>query len=293
MHWYLLALLCAISLASADVATKHWLRNYSASELVLVRFSLSGLLLSPLLLAQPFPELPWEFWSWIALLLPLEVIALLLYMQAIRDYPLWLTLPYLAFTPVLVTFTGWLLLGEQVSMLGFGGIFLVFTGTWVLNIEGDNPGDRHPLLAPFAAIIRNRGSKLMLLVASIYSITSVGGKAAMQYMPADLFGPFYFALLGAVTLILFLVHKPETIAALYRRPSHNIMVALFMAVMVITHFLALQQVEAAYMIAVKRSSMLFGIVFGAFLFRERRIGTHMAGGGLMVAGVILIAVGSQ
>ncbi len=292
MHWYLLALLCAISLASADVATKHWLRDYSAKELVLVRLSISGLLLSPLLLTQPFPELPLEFWGWIALLLPLEIIALLLYMRAIRDYPLWLTLPYLAFTPVFVTFTGWVLLGEQVSMLGFGGIFLVFAGTWMLNAKSENPDERHALLAPFSAILSNRGSKLMLLVAGIYSITAVGGKAAMQYMPADLFGAFYFSLLGAATFILFLIHKPKILAALYRRPSPNIMVGLFMAVMVITHFLALQQVEAAYMIAVKRSSMLFGIVFGAILFRERDLSAHLAGASLMVAGVLLIAIGS-
>ena len=228
-----------------------------------------------------------------ALLLPLEIIALLLYMRAIRDHPLWLTLPYLAFTPVFVTFTGWLLLGEQVSLPGFGGIFLVFAGTWMLNIESDDPGDRHPLLAPFVAILRNPGSRMMLLVAAIYSLTSVGGKAAMQYMQADLFGPFYFSLLGAVTLLLFLLQQPRTLRALYRRPSHNVLVALFMAVMVITHFLALQQVEAAYMIAVKRSSLLFGILFGAILFRERGLGAHLAGGSLMLAGVALIALGSQ
>ncbi len=292
MHWFLLTLLCAISLAAADVASKHWLRDYSARELVLVRFSLSGLLVSPLLLAQPFPMLPLEFWGWMALLLPLEIIALLLYVQAIRDHPLWLTLPYMAFTPVFVTFTGWLLLGERVSMLGFGGVFLVFAGTWLLNLEADNPANIHPLLAPFTAILHNRGSRVMLLAAAIYSFTAVGSKAAMQYMPADLFGPFYFALLGAATLILLLVQEPETLRALYRCPSHNVLVALFMAVMVITHFLAIQQVEAAYMIAVKRSSMLFGIVLGAILFQEQGVGAHLAGGGLMVSGVMLIAIGS-
>jgi len=293
MHWFLLALLCAVSLAAADVASKHWLSDYNARELVLVRFSLSGLLVSPLLLVQPFPVLPMEFWGWIALLLPLEIIALLLYVQAIRDHPLWLTLPYMAFTPVFITLTGWLLLGERVSISGFGGIFLVFTGTWLLNLAADNPEGRYPLLAPFTAILPNRGSRMMLLAAAIYSFTAVGSKAAMQYMPADLFGPFYFALLGATTLILFLVQKPETLRGLYRRPSHNVLVALFMAVMVITHFLAIQQVEAAYMIAVKRSSMLFGIVLGAILFREQGVGTHLAGGGLMVTGVMLIAIGSQ
>jgi drug/metabolite transporter (DMT)-like permease len=293
MHWFLLAMISAISLASADAATKHWLRDYDARELALIRLTLSGLLLSPLLLVQPFPELPLEFWGWIALLMPLELIALLLYIKAIRDYPLWQTLPYLAFTPVFVTFTGWLLLAETVSLLGFAGIFLIFAGAWILNLDASEDNGRPGLFTPLAAILKSRGSKIMLVVAVIYSITSVGGKAALQYMPANLFGPFYFVLLGSLTLLLFLIHKPKMLHALYRKPTPNIMIALFMAVMVITHFLAIQQIEAAYMIAVKRSSLLFGILFGAILFNEKDLGSHMIGGGLMLAGVGLIALGSQ
>jgi drug/metabolite transporter (DMT)-like permease len=293
MHWLLLAMICAISLASADAATKHWLQDYGAREQALIRFSLSGLLLSPMLLVQPFPELPFEFWGWILLLMPLEIIAMLLYIKAIRDFPLWQTLPYLAFTPVFVTFTGWLLLGETVSGLGFIGVLLIFIGAWALNLKtADNKG-QHGIFTPLIAILQCHGSKLMLIVAAIYSLTSVGGKAAMQYMPPDLFGPFYFALLGLITLAIFLIQKPKTLRALYRKPTANVMIALFMAVMVITHFLALQQVEAAYMIAVKRSSMLFGILFGAILFNERGLGRHITGGGVMLTGVALIALSGQ
>jgi hypothetical protein len=36
------------------------------------------------------------------------------------------------------------------------------------------------------------------------------------------------------------------------------------------HLLAIERVEAAYMIAVKRTSLLFGILYGALLFGERR-----------------------
>ncbi len=293
MHWFLLAMICALSLASADAATKHWLRDYDARELALIRFTLSGLLLSPLLLIQPFPDLPLEFWGWIALLMPLEIIALLLYIKAIRDYPLWQTLPYLAFTPVFVTATGWMLLGEQVSLQGFAGVFLIVAGAWILNLETSKDNGKRGLLTPLTTILHCRGSILMLLVAVIYSVTAVGSKAAMQFMPADLFGPLYFVLLGSITLVIFALHKPKTLQALYRRPSPNIMIALFMAVMVITHFLAIQQIEAAYMIAVKRSSMLFGILFGAILFNEKGLWTHMTSGGLMLAGVALIALGSQ
>ena len=290
MHWLSLTLICAFSLASADAATKRWLQGYSARELSLIRFSFTGLLMAPLLLAKPLPPLPLEFWYWIAALLPAEIIAMLLYMRAIRDYPLSLTLPCLAFTPVLITITGWMLLGEQVSAIGFGGILLVVVGAWALNLKPGGLANWRRLHAPLRAIVRNKGSRLMLLVAVLYSLTSVGGKGAMQYMPPGQFGPFYFAFLGLTTLALFSLQQPRIIHVLWRRPGPTFLVGILMGLMVVTHFFALQQVETAYMIAVKRISLLFGILYGAFLFHEKGLTLHFIAGGLMLAGVILIAL---
>ena len=290
MHWLPLTLLCAFSLASADAATKQWLHNYSTRELALVRFSATGLLMAPLLLGQSLPALPVEFWYWIAALIPAELIAMLLYMRAIRDHALSLTLPYLAFTPVFVTLTGWLLLGEQVSLIGFSGILLVVIGAWILNLKISDLKDWRRLHDPLKAIVRNPGSRLMLGVAILYSFTSVGGKGAMQYMPPEQFGPFYFCLLGIAALLLFGIHRPATVQAIWRRPGATLVIGLLMGVMVMTHFLALEQVETAYMVAVKRTSLLFGILYGALLFKERGLGLHLFAGSLMVAGVILISL---
>ncbi|MCU7959633.1 MAG: hypothetical protein KZQ58_06460 [gamma proteobacterium symbiont of Bathyaustriella thionipta] len=56
------------------------------------------------------------------------------------------------------------------------------------------------------------GSRMMLLVAFLYSLTSVLGKAAMAYVPAISFGAFYFVLLGGVMLLLMLLHRPSVSA---------------------------------------------------------------------------------
>ena len=69
-------------------------------------------------------------------IVPLEILAMLLYIRAIRDYPLSQTLPYLAFTPVFVTVTGYLLLGETLSGRGLLGILLVVAGAWLLLHQG-------------------------------------------------------------------------------------------------------------------------------------------------------------
>jgi uncharacterized membrane protein len=171
MHWFPLALICALSLALADTASKKWLADRGADELTLIRFGLPGLLLAPILLIQGIPAPPPIFWAWLAAAMPLEIVAMLLYVRAIRDSPLSATLPYMAFTPVFTVATGQWLLGEAVSARGLFGILLVVLGAWGLNLEQVG---RHPRtwLAPFRAIVRERGSRLMLMVAAIYSVTA-------------------------------------------------------------------------------------------------------------------------
>jgi len=111
----------------------------------------------------------------------------------------------------------------------------------------------------------------------------------MQYLAPEHFGAFYFLLLGAATVVLFVLPRPRMLRDVWRRPWAVLLVTLFTAAMVYTHFLALQGVEVAYMIAVKRTSLLFGILYGALLFRERGLGGHLLAGALMLGGVFLIA----
>jgi drug/metabolite transporter (DMT)-like permease len=286
MDWLWLTLGSAFFLATADMLTKRYLAHYRPGELVLVRFGVTGALLLPALFLQAWPELPLPFWGWLAGLLPLEILAMWLYMQAIRDCPLSLTLPYLAFTPVFNVVTGYLFLGETVTGSGFAGISLVVCGAWLLNLD---TGRGWNLLAPFRAITRERGSRLMPVAAALYSLTSVMGKGALQYTTPGFFGPFYFVVLGVAAAGVFSSRDVGSWRALGRHPWAHLGVGAFMAGMVVTHFHAIVHVEVAYMIAAKRTSLLFGMLYGAWLFRETGLSRNLAAGTLMVLGVFLVA----
>ncbi len=289
MSWIFVTLLSAFSLASADAVTKKFLSNYRADALVVIRFTMPGILLLPLLVYLGIPELEIAFWGWVALVMPLEIIAMLLYSQAIRDTSLALTLPYLAFTPIFNVLTGYVILGEQVAWLGITGILLVVVGAWVLNIKHARGENYFDVIAPFKAIVRERGSRLMLITAMIYSVTSVLGKGALSYTTPLFFGTFYYVFLGAVVLLMFVVRGGNPVSLLSKNIKPHLLIGLFMAVMVITHFIAIQHVEVAYMIAVKRASLLFGILYSVILFHEKARANQFIAGGLMVAGVYLVA----
>ncbi len=285
MNWFSLSLLCAFSLASADTLTKWRLADYSEEELVLARLVVPAALLSPILLYHPLPYLPLQFWMWIAGAIPLEIVAMLLYMQAIKHSPLYLTLPYLAFTPIFTALTGYFLLGERIGITGISGIALITAGAFLLNVRHIGKG----ILEPFKAILREKGSRMMMAVALIYGLTSVLVKGALQYCPPITFGAFYYLLVGTASLLYFMSKNHGIPASIFRKPQWVLAAALLSMVMALSHFLALDATKAAYMIAVKRTSLLFGVIFGAILFGEKDFRLHFLAGVIMVAGVALIS----
>lgn len=287
MSWVFPALLCALSLALADTASKKWLARIPADTLTLIRAGLPGVLLLPALYWIDVSGLPWVFWAWVMAAMPLEILAMALYTRAIRDSPLSQTLPYMAFTPVFTVLTGRVLLGETVSGQGMAGILLVAAGAWGLNLEH---AGWHPRtwLQPFRAMLVQRGARLMLAVASIYAVTAALGKGAVGYMQGASFGALYFIVLGVCAFLYYALRAPGAVAGAWRAGRYAWLVAGLLAFMVVTHFMALAQAGTAYMIAVKRTSVLFGIVLGAWVFREERLTQHLGAAMLMVAGVALI-----
>lgn len=288
MHWFPLTLFSAFCLALADALTKKHCAHWQGGELLALRFVAPAVLLAPLLWIYPPPALPWPLWGWMALLAPLEILAMLLYMLAIRDSPLALTLPYLAFTPVFTVATGYLILGERVSPQGLAGILLVVLGSYLLNLNHFRLRTLGGWLAPLRAVLNERGSRLMLITAVIYGLTSVLGKQAMLYATPESFGPFYFGVIGLAVLAGMLAYRPAQLGVLARHTGLSLAVGSLMALMVVAHFLAIARVEAAYMISVKRSSLLFGIVLGALMLGEGHAARHIVAGALMVGGVALI-----
>ncbi|NNM82698.1 MAG: DMT family transporter [Burkholderiales bacterium] len=279
MDWLYYSLLCAFFLATADALTKWKLAGCSTSELAFLRFAAPGMLLLPVLLFRPLPHFPPEFWGWVLAAIPLELAAMVLYMKAIRISPLHLTLPYLAFSPAFSALFAYWLLGEKVAISGLSGIALIVFGALLLN--------RGRMIDPFRAIFAEPGSRMMLVVSLLYGLTSVLGKGALQYCPPLQFGALYFLLLAICFFPAYLHQK----GALQKKPFWTLLVGILMSLMVVFHFAAISLAQVSYMIAVKRTSLLFGILYGAFLFGERGLLLHLLAGSVMVLGVALLSMG--
>ncbi|MEW6533303.1 MAG: DMT family transporter [Thermodesulfobacteriota bacterium] len=287
MHWFPIALSCALLTAGCDALSKRLVRDNDEWVTGTLLLGLSLLVLIPVFFAVEKRPFSAELLIVLAVGLPVEVYAYYLFLQAIRMAPLSLTVPLLAFTPVFTILTAAVIVDEGISLMGGLGIFMVTAGAYLLNADLIILN----LLAPIRAIFSNPGSRKMLFVAVLWSITSSLGKKGVL-----LYGALPFAI-----LLLFLITVVFAVVSLtrMRRGIGRVNISgtnlwlflvggLFMTGMEITHFVAMSLAPVAYMISVKRLSMVFSVLLGWIFFGEQNIRYRLVGGALMVAGVFFL-----
>ena len=287
MVWLFLSLITALSVAVRDVSIKAVFKDMAPFKIAgLELFWALPILLGMLLIAVPVPELDSTFWWVFIISLPLNWLAYILYLLAIKASPISLSVPLLAFTPVFMILTGFLILGEKINQWGGLGICLIVLGSYILNLEKKEKG----ILEPIIAVFREKGSFLMLIVAILFSFAAVLGKKAILHSSALFFSFFFFLVFDAIFLAGLLLTGKTSISHIAKYSRKGIMLGLLQVIHVGCHGLAVALTAAVYMIAVKRSSILFTVLLGWLLLKEDRIRTRFPGALLMFLGVILITV---
>jgi drug/metabolite transporter (DMT)-like permease len=290
--WLILALLTALATASQDAWTKKFFSHKSLWEMATYPLLYCLPLLLVAILFVEVPPLDATFtWCYLASL-PLNGVAIMLYMRAIRTSPLSLTLPFLAFTPVFMILTGYLVLGEQPGPLGVAGILVICLGGYILNIEPNGGRGRRSFWAPIRAVAREPGSWTMLIVAFIYSFAAVVGKKAILHSSPLFFTLYFFALFNLLMVLLLRGMGKIRIRSMLASPGKGLIVGGLMFLHAYCHAWAISMTQAAYMVAVKRMSIVFGVLYGRVIFREANMVFRLGGAGLMVLGTVLITLQS-
>lgn len=280
--WLPLALITALALSLADVLSKKALASSDDSVIVWVREGYALPFLALGFIFIPIPSLDMVFWQTTALMLPLEIAGLVLYVRAIRLSPLSLTVPFMALSPVFIIIIAFIFLGEWPTQGGLAGIALIAAGAYLLNASASRQG----LLAPVKAAFKEPGSLLMIIVALIYSITSTLGKIAVQHSSPVFFG-FAYPFMLALVMSVYLLWRGK-FSTVFSRPLTFLPIGLCSAVMVSTHFMAISLTQVAYMISIKRTSLLWSVIMGRLIFKEANIKDRLLGSVVMLAGIMLI-----
>lgn len=286
MLWIVFSFFTALFESLKDVFSKKGLKNIDE---YIVSWSLGFFALPfllPLLFFIEIPSLGNKFWLALLISGSFNVVATILYMKAIKHSDLSITVPMVTFTPLFLLLTSPLIVGEFPTFVGLIGVLLIVFGSYTLNIKERHEG----FLAPFRALLKETGPKLMLLVAIIVSITSNFDKIGVQNS-----SPIFWAI--AVNFIIILVMLP---IMLYKskgaieniRTNYKVLlpVGLFSALTLIFQMTAISLTLVAYVISIKRTSAIMSVLFGHLIFKEKGIRERLAGAIIMVIGVLFITL---
>jgi drug/metabolite transporter (DMT)-like permease len=284
MTWFLLSFLTALAVASQDAWVKRWFSCFNEYEMFVFPLLYALPLTTVTIVFIPAPPLDTVFfWSFIVSL-PLNAVPFILYMKAIRISPLSLTVPYLSFTPVFMIATGFVFLGEIPDQWGVFGILAVCAGSYVLHIDMG----RHSLFAPFKIMFREKGSGIMLLVAFIFSFSSVIGKVAIMHSSVMFFQMSFFAVLSVLMAGVFSISGHVRLNRALDFPGRGVVAGILLFAHILFHGFAISMTKAVYMISIKRLSIVFGVIYGGLVFNEENIPVRLAGTLIMFFGAALI-----
>ncbi|MEW6095602.1 MAG: EamA family transporter [bacterium] len=286
MLWVIYSLISAFSYATCDALSKKAMEKQNPYIILWIRLAYCIPFLIPILIFTKIPMLDFVFWRTILVLLPLEITAELLYVRAIKISPLSLTIPFLSLTPVFLLFVSFFILEELPTVAGVIGVILVTVGGYTLNLHLTQQG----ILEPLKAIAREKGSVYMIIVSFIFSITATLGKLAILHSNPTFFGTVYFIILGIIFTPIAIIKSKERFVTFFKTSKSYFLIGFFFAAMLISHCLAIQLIEVSYMISIKRSSLIFSIIYGWLIFKEENIKERLLGTLFMIAGMVLITL---
>lgn len=287
MTWLIYALLTAFFDSVKVVFGKHSVKNLDIYLTGWAWRFFSLVILVPILVYLPLPEFKSSYWWAVLGSGIINLVVTPIYMRAIQASDLSLVMPLITFTPLFLLVTSPIMVGEFPSLMGLLGVLLIVSGAYLLNINQVNKG----AAAPFKALLREKGPRLMLLVAFLWSISSNFDKIGMEASSPMHYagGLTAFLLLGLTPLMWFKSEKPVSNTRKHFWPL--LFLGMSTGLILVFQMLAMQLTLVAFVIAIKRMSAALSVVWGAVIFKEENLKSRLPAVLIMLLGVGLITLG--
>lgn len=260
-----------------------------------------------LLLIFGIPPVQWsDFWWATAVSFLINTIAWFLFFRALQESSLAHTMPFTSFTPLFLIPVAFVLLGEMPDRKGLVGIFLIIAGGYGIHLTSKS------LLLPFKSLVVNKGTRYMLVVALLWSISATVEKVAVLSSSQVFYG-LVINLLLSLAYLPYLLWNPAAGGSMTRSGSCRILggppagrkdklttvrknicglfvLGLISGLLLVFQFTALKYLLVSYVISFKRAGVIVSVILGIVLFREERPVKNLFATLLMVIGVFLIMV---
>lgn len=291
MEWYWLALISALLSALAAILQKKVLFEVNA-----LRFSLLVSVFIAIFSSFLITENTFTSFSCVTLLILvlkslINASAFLCIMIALKNLDISRTLPLLAASPMIIALLAFIFLGENLTYLELTGMFLIVSGTYVLELKPDEK-----ILHPFRVFFESKFHKIILLALLLMSVSSILDKVLLTNfkLPPVTFliiQNYLFLIIFAIFMII--TSERSGIQKLFSGLPKNILILIiFIALVTIGYrwlqFESTKIAPVGLVISIKRLSVLFAVLIGAKLFKEENYFRKAIATILIVAGALLI-----
>jgi drug/metabolite transporter (DMT)-like permease len=216
------------------------------------------------------------FWSWVVLRAMSDLGAEWSKMHGMQFGDLSVVSSLFALSPVFLLITSPLITGDVPSIQGACGVIVTVIGTLIV------------VHKPRGAVATDRRAIIFGLAAAFFfSLNSCFDRLAVQTASAP-FSGFVMTLLAGMALVPGIWRNPV------RQSGLRTEAKLFWArggleiIFMISKLLALQYLQAPYVVAIQRLAILFSIVSGRLVFQEEQFRQRLFGGLVVVIGVAII-----
>lgn len=243
----------------------------------------------------------------------LEGTAILLNLRALQVSPISYCVPFMALTPLFLLPAGVLILHEAVSGGMIIGVCLVVIGALIVNRQMFARG----VFEPVRAILRERGSRYMLIVAVLLTFTNILDKGFLLAGGSEVTFDVKFARTLTLSLgkcgmltvfflgltafrlgvwkpadvrrgaMLDVVRRIDWLGVLRQMPVWLTLAGVLESVVLMLQLTAMQFIPAALVISIKRAGMILAVGLGWFVFKERGITDRLIAALVMTVGVLV------
>jgi drug/metabolite transporter (DMT)-like permease len=217
----------------------------------------------------------------------IQFAVVLLYLKALQTSDISTSIPFITLTPLFMLISSPVMIGEFPNTAGLFGIVLIVAGTWLINYSKSNKN----IFTPFKSLIVNKGSRYMLIVAFLWSITANIDKIGVQESSPVFWAFSKDAFLMLLFILLMIWKSEKPFQQIKKEYKYLTLIGILRAGSALTQMIAIQFILVSYVIAIKRSSALFVILWGYFFLNEKEnIKTKLFGILIILAGLALIVL---
>lgn len=281
------SLVCSFFKSGSDLSSKYFI-NEDLNPLV-ASFGYRAFAIPVLLILVAIfkvPDIERAYWISLVSITPLNVVATILYMKALEASDISIVSPIKAISPMALLVTSPILINEYASPIGIIGVVIVTAGVYALKTSAK----QESFLEPIKKLKEEKGARFAFYVMLIYSVSANIDKIGVEASSAIFWTLSTHVSISLVLLFIIFYKLDDGIEQIKSNSNKLLPMGTLSGLAVAAQMIAITYTLVIYVIAVKRTVLLWNILGGTLILNESRIKEKLKAGILIVIGVVIISM---